>query len=135
MAVGVGCVGAGLEESMVLILSTSAIIGAKISSVPHVLTGLPFWIVASGNIGRASPGCVSLFFPGGYKKGGVRRKGSFPLFWQGGKEGGRRCRCRCCLLVAYCSLFGCGGKGGLVFFGAGVVFVHDDDTGVFLAPF
>eukprot|EP00438_Fugacium_kawagutii_P019226 Skav230549 [mRNA] locus=scaffold1605:45249:48744:- [translate_table: standard] len=39
------------EESMVLILSTSAIIGAKTSGVPHFLTGLPFWIVASGNIG------------------------------------------------------------------------------------
>ena len=38
---------------MVLILSTSAIIGAKISAVPHFLTGLPFWIVASGNIGAA----------------------------------------------------------------------------------
>ncbi|CAJ1432295.1 unnamed protein product, partial [Effrenium voratum] len=46
-----------LFESMVLILSTSAIIGAKISSVPHVLTGLPFWIVASGNIGCAVAAC------------------------------------------------------------------------------
>jgi len=44
---------ADLFESMVLILSTSAIIGAKISAVPHFLTGLPFWIVASGNIGCA----------------------------------------------------------------------------------
>ena len=42
---------------MVLILSTSAIIGAKTSAVPHFLTGLPFWIVASGNIGAwDSPG-------------------------------------------------------------------------------
>jgi len=40
-----------LFESMVLILSTSAIIGAKTSAVPHFLTGLPFWIVASGNVG------------------------------------------------------------------------------------
>ena len=40
-----------IKESMVLILSTSAIIGAKTSAVPHFLTGLPFWIVASGNIG------------------------------------------------------------------------------------
>lgn len=40
-----------VKESMVLILSTSAIIGAKTSAVPHFLTGLPFWIVASGNIG------------------------------------------------------------------------------------
>jgi len=40
-----------LFESMVLILSTAVIIGAKIAPVPHFLTGLPFWIVASGNIG------------------------------------------------------------------------------------
>eukprot|EP00448_Togula_jolla_P003982 CAMPEP_0170598924 /NCGR_PEP_ID=MMETSP0224-20130122/16512_1 /TAXON_ID=285029 /ORGANISM="Togula jolla, Strain CCCM 725" /LENGTH=902 /DNA_ID=CAMNT_0010923519 /DNA_START=123 /DNA_END=2827 /DNA_ORIENTATION=+ len=42
---------ADLFESMVLILSTSAIIGAKGSNVPHFYSGLPFWIVASGNIG------------------------------------------------------------------------------------
>jgi len=42
---------ADLFESMVLILSTSAIIGSKGSAVPHFLTGLPFWICASGNIG------------------------------------------------------------------------------------
>eukprot|EP00930_Biecheleria_cincta_P005412 TRINITY_DN106340_c0_g1_i1.p1 TRINITY_DN106340_c0_g1~~TRINITY_DN106340_c0_g1_i1.p1 ORF type:complete len:910 (+),score=126.35 TRINITY_DN106340_c0_g1_i1:192-2921(+) len=45
---------ADLFESMVLILSTSAIIGSKGSQVPHFLTGLPFWIVASGNIGCAA---------------------------------------------------------------------------------
>lgn len=43
-----------IKESMVLILSTSAIIGAKTSAVPHFLTGLPFWIVASGNIGTVA---------------------------------------------------------------------------------
>lgn len=42
---------ADLFESMVLILSTSAIIGSKGASVPSFLSGLPFWIVASGNIG------------------------------------------------------------------------------------
>lgn len=42
---------ADLFESMVLILSTSAIIGAKGSPVPHFFSGLPFWIVASGNVG------------------------------------------------------------------------------------
>jgi len=42
---------ADLFESMVLILSTSAIIGSKGSAVPHFFTGLPFWICASGNIG------------------------------------------------------------------------------------
>ena len=46
-----------LFESMVLILSTSAIIGAKTSAVPHFLTGLPFWIVASGNIGCSLAAC------------------------------------------------------------------------------
>jgi len=44
---------ADLFESMVLILSTSAIIGAKASPVPSFFSGLPFWIVASGNIGCA----------------------------------------------------------------------------------
>jgi len=44
---------ADLFESMVLILSTSAIIGAKTSEVPHFLSGLPFWIVASGNLGAS----------------------------------------------------------------------------------
>eukprot|EP00927_Polykrikos_kofoidii_P018484 TRINITY_DN18574_c0_g2_i1.p1 TRINITY_DN18574_c0_g2~~TRINITY_DN18574_c0_g2_i1.p1 ORF type:complete len:902 (+),score=131.68 TRINITY_DN18574_c0_g2_i1:81-2786(+) len=42
---------ADLFESMVLILSTSAIIGSKGAAVPSFLAGLPFWIVASGNIG------------------------------------------------------------------------------------
>jgi len=45
---------ADLFESMVLILSTSAIIGTKGSAVPSFLSGLPFWIVASGNIGCAA---------------------------------------------------------------------------------
>eukprot|EP00931_Biecheleriopsis_adriatica_P050105 TRINITY_DN29003_c0_g1_i1.p1 TRINITY_DN29003_c0_g1~~TRINITY_DN29003_c0_g1_i1.p1 ORF type:complete len:916 (-),score=195.63 TRINITY_DN29003_c0_g1_i1:6-2753(-) len=42
---------ADLFESQVLILSTAAIIGSKGANVPHFLTGLPFWIVSSGNIG------------------------------------------------------------------------------------
>lgn len=42
---------ADLFESNVLILSTSAIIGAKGAAVPSFFSGLPFWIVASGNIG------------------------------------------------------------------------------------
>eukprot|EP00927_Polykrikos_kofoidii_P007260 TRINITY_DN12967_c0_g1_i1.p1 TRINITY_DN12967_c0_g1~~TRINITY_DN12967_c0_g1_i1.p1 ORF type:complete len:898 (+),score=127.16 TRINITY_DN12967_c0_g1_i1:162-2855(+) len=42
---------ADLFESMVLILSTSAIIGAKGTAVPHFNSGLPFWIVASGMVG------------------------------------------------------------------------------------
>jgi len=42
---------ADLFESMVLILSTSAIIGAKGSPAPHFFAGLPFWVVASGNAG------------------------------------------------------------------------------------
>jgi len=42
---------ADLFESMVLILSTSAIIGSKGSPAPHFYSGLPFWIVASGKIG------------------------------------------------------------------------------------
>merc|ERR1719401_161271 len=42
---------ADLFESMVLILSTSAIIGAKAAVVPHFMAGLPFWIVAAGNLG------------------------------------------------------------------------------------
>lgn len=42
---------ADLFESMVLILSTSAIIGSKVGAVPSFLSGLPFWIVASGNLG------------------------------------------------------------------------------------
>lgn len=42
---------ADLFESMVLILSTSAIIGTKGSPVPHFNSALPFWIVASGKIG------------------------------------------------------------------------------------
>lgn len=46
-----------LFESMALILSSSAMIGAKTSSVPHFLTGLPFWIVASGNIGCSLAAC------------------------------------------------------------------------------
>ncbi|CAK9009482.1 unnamed protein product [Durusdinium trenchii] len=45
------------NESMALILSSSAMIGAKTSSVPHFLTGLPFWIVASGNIGCSLAAC------------------------------------------------------------------------------
>lgn len=44
---------ADLFESMVLILSTSAIIGSKASAVPSFFSGLPFWIVSSGNIGCA----------------------------------------------------------------------------------
>lgn len=40
---------ADLFESMVLILSTSAIIGAKGAVVPHFFSGLPFWIVGAGN--------------------------------------------------------------------------------------
>jgi len=42
---------ADLFESMVLILSTSAIIGTKGSPAPHFYAALPFWIVASGKIG------------------------------------------------------------------------------------
>jgi len=42
---------ADLFESMVLILSTSAIVGSKGSEVPKFFSGLPFWICASGNIG------------------------------------------------------------------------------------
>lgn len=42
---------ADLFESMVLILSTCAIIGSKGSPVPHFNSGLPFWIVATGKIG------------------------------------------------------------------------------------
>jgi len=42
---------ADLFESMVLILSTCAIIGTKGSPVPHFNSGLPFWIVATGKIG------------------------------------------------------------------------------------
>merc|ERR1719343_496460 len=42
---------ADLFESMVLILSTAAIIGSKGSPVPHFNSGLPFWIVATGKIG------------------------------------------------------------------------------------
>merc|ERR550537_1507516 len=42
---------ADLFESMVLILSTSAIIGVKGSPAPHFNAGLPFWIVASGKVG------------------------------------------------------------------------------------
>jgi K(+)-stimulated pyrophosphate-energized sodium pump len=44
---------ADLFESMVLILSTSAIIGAKGSAVPSFFSGLPFWITASGSIACA----------------------------------------------------------------------------------
>eukprot|EP00928_Gymnodinium_smaydae_P042173 TRINITY_DN2843_c0_g1_i1.p1 TRINITY_DN2843_c0_g1~~TRINITY_DN2843_c0_g1_i1.p1 ORF type:complete len:902 (-),score=213.89 TRINITY_DN2843_c0_g1_i1:89-2794(-) len=42
---------ADLFESMVLILSTSAIIGAKGAPVPSFFSGLPFYLVSSGNIG------------------------------------------------------------------------------------
>lgn len=42
---------ADLFESMVIILSTCAIMGAKGSAAPHFNSGLPFWIVATGNIG------------------------------------------------------------------------------------
>jgi len=42
---------ADLFESMVLILSTSAIIGAKGAAIPKFFSGLPFWIVAAGNLG------------------------------------------------------------------------------------
>lgn len=42
---------ADLFESMVLILSTTAIIGTKGSPVPHFNSALPFWIVASGKVG------------------------------------------------------------------------------------
>jgi len=42
---------ADLFESMVLILSTSAIIGTKGSPAPYFNSGLPFWIVASGKVG------------------------------------------------------------------------------------
>merc|ERR1740121_1004570 len=42
---------ADLFESMVLILSTCAIIGAKGSPAPHFNSGLPFWIVSTGTIG------------------------------------------------------------------------------------
>lgn len=42
---------ADLFESMVLILSTSAIIGTKAAGIPHFNSALPFWIVASGKIG------------------------------------------------------------------------------------
>jgi len=41
---------ADLFESMVLILSTSAIIGAKGSPLPHFTSGLPFWICGAGNL-------------------------------------------------------------------------------------
>merc|ERR1719447_410051 len=41
---------ADLFESMVLILSTSAIIGSKGSAVPHFCAGLPFWIIGAGNL-------------------------------------------------------------------------------------
>merc|ERR1719498_706859 len=44
---------ADLFESMVLILSTSAIIGSKASAVPSFFSGQPFWITASGNLGCA----------------------------------------------------------------------------------
>jgi len=44
---------ADLFESMVLILSTCAIIGAKGSPAPHFNSGLPFWIVSTGTIGCA----------------------------------------------------------------------------------
>jgi Na+/H+-translocating membrane pyrophosphatase len=42
---------ADLFESMVLILSTSAIIGTKGTPIPHFNSGLPYWIVASGKVG------------------------------------------------------------------------------------
>ncbi|CAE8658280.1 unnamed protein product, partial [Polarella glacialis] len=45
---------ADLFESMVLILATSAIIGSKGAAIPHFMTGLPFWIVATGNFGCAA---------------------------------------------------------------------------------
>jgi len=48
---------ADLFESMVLILSTSAVIGAKASNVPSFFSGLPFWLAASGNIGCALVAC------------------------------------------------------------------------------
>lgn len=41
---------ADLFESMVLILSTSAIIGSKGAAVPHFTAGLPFWIAGAGNL-------------------------------------------------------------------------------------
>lgn len=41
---------ADLFESMVLILSTSAIIGSKGSAVPHFFSGLPYWVVGAGNL-------------------------------------------------------------------------------------
>jgi len=44
---------ADLFESMVMILSTSAIIGAKAAAVPSFFSGLPFYIVSSGNFGCA----------------------------------------------------------------------------------
>merc|ERR550537_809124 len=44
---------ADLFESMVLILSTSAIIGSKGSPVPYFNSGLPYWIIASGQVGSS----------------------------------------------------------------------------------
>merc|ERR1719454_1248527 len=44
---------ADLFESMVMILSTSAIIGAKASAVPSFFSGLPYYIVGSGNLACA----------------------------------------------------------------------------------
>lgn len=41
---------ADLFESQVLIMSTASIIGSKVSPVPSFFSGLPYWIVASGNI-------------------------------------------------------------------------------------
>lgn len=41
---------ADLFESMVIILSTSAIIGAKSTAEPMFMSGLPFWIVGAGNL-------------------------------------------------------------------------------------
>lgn len=61
-----------LFESMVLILSTSAIIGARGSPVPHFQSGLPFWIAASGNIGCAVVA---------YRVHGQERFTSFQIRW------------------------------------------------------
>merc|ERR1719313_3096952 len=42
---------ADLFESMVIIHSTSAVIGSKGATIPHFFSGLPFWICGTGNIG------------------------------------------------------------------------------------